>query len=84
MSPDSPILSPKGQHGDLVAVLHEEGVLYRGLLGQGVNPPPGLILSHVGDVVPTPSIASLATVCDDTDKPSAALLLLLGWLPQLG
>ena len=84
VSPGSHILNPEGQHGDLVPVLHEEGVLYGHPLGQGVDSEPGLILPGVADVVAALSLAALATVSDDTDEPPPAPLLLPGRLPELG
>ena len=84
VSPGSPILIPEGQHGDLVTVLHQEGVLNGDSLGQGVDPEPGLVLPHIGDIVAALGLAALATVCHDTGQPPATPLLLSGRLPQLG
>ena len=67
-----------------MAVLHEEGVLYGDLLGQGIDLKPGLVLPHVGHVVAALGLAALATVGDDTDEPAPAPLLLPGRLPELG
>ena len=84
VTPGSHILNPEGQHGDLVPVLHEEGVLYGHPLGQGIDPEPGLVLPDKGDVVAALGLAALATVCDNTDQPPPAPLLLPGRLPELG
>ena len=67
-----------------MAVLHQEGVLNGDPLGQGVDPEPGLVLPHIGDIVAALGLAALATVGDDTGQPPAAPLLLPGRLPELG